>query len=141
MMIFVFCCLWVGLGRSPIAEVAISPRSSTHTQRSPRHHLSLSSNRTLLTGMRIAVVGSGVAGLSATWVSQAGRCASSLVVDRGRTNVELISSSSLLSSVWLAQLLNEHSEHEVDLIEAGDYIGGHTHTVDYKRESADAAQA
>lgn len=34
----------------------------------------------------------------------------------------------------LLQLLNDHSEHEVDLYESADYIGGHTHTVQFKRE-------
>jgi len=45
--------------------------------------------------MRVAVVGSGVAGLGATW------------------------------------LLNEHSDHEVHLYEAGSRLGGHANTVQY----------
>ncbi|KIK92424.1 hypothetical protein PAXRUDRAFT_829965 [Paxillus rubicundulus Ve08.2h10] len=45
--------------------------------------------------MRIAVIGSGVSGLAATW------------------------------------LLNEHSDHEVHLFEAGDRAGGHANTVRY----------
>ncbi|RUP45987.1 FAD/NAD(P)-binding domain-containing protein [Jimgerdemannia flammicorona] len=45
--------------------------------------------------MKIAIVGSGVSGLSAAW------------------------------------LLSEHSAHEVHIFEKNDYIGGHTHTIDY----------
>lgn len=41
----------------------------------------------------------------------------------------------VISSSFLLQLLNEFSEHEVDLYESADYIGGHTHTVNYKSES------
>ncbi|KAJ9101757.1 hypothetical protein QFC21_003096 [Naganishia friedmannii] len=48
--------------------------------------------------MRIAIVGSGVAGLAATWA------------------------------------LNEHSDHLVNLYESADYVGGHAHTVEFKRE-------
>ena len=47
--------------------------------------------------MKIAVIGSGVSGIGATWA------------------------------------LNEYSEHEIHLYEAGDYIGGHTHTVPFTR--------
>lgn len=31
------------------------------------------------------------------------------------------------------QLLNEYSEHEVNMYEKNDYPGGHTHTVEFKR--------
>ncbi|GHJ86380.1 hypothetical protein NliqN6_2782 [Naganishia liquefaciens] len=48
--------------------------------------------------MRIAIVGSGVAGLAATWA------------------------------------LNEHSDHLVNLYESADYVGGHAHTVEFKRD-------
>lgn len=44
---------------------------------------------------RVAVVGSGVAGLACAWA------------------------------------LNEHSDHDVVLFEANDYVGGHTHTVNF----------
>lgn len=47
--------------------------------------------------MQIAVIGGGVAGLSATWA------------------------------------LNEHSNHEVHLYEANDYVGGHTNTVLFRK--------
>ncbi|MBW0484925.1 hypothetical protein O181_024640 [Austropuccinia psidii MF-1] len=40
-----------------------------------------------------------------------------------------------LSAVWL---LNEYSEHQVDLFEANNYIGGHTNTVSVKPTSAPA---
>jgi hypothetical protein len=30
------------------------------------------------------------------------------------------------------QLLNEHSEHEVNIYEKEDYPGGHTHTVEFE---------
>lgn len=48
-------------------------------------------------GKSIAVIGSGVAGLAATWA------------------------------------LNEYSNHTVTLFEANDYVGGHTHTVEYQK--------
>ncbi|KAK4688090.1 uncharacterized protein P7C73_g2028, partial [Tremellales sp. Uapishka_1] len=48
--------------------------------------------------MRVAIVGSGVSGLSALW------------------------------------LLNEYSDHQVNIYEKGDYVGGHTHTVEFSRE-------
>lgn len=32
-----------------------------------------------------------------------------------------------IGAVWA---LNEHSDHEVHLFEANDYLGGHTHTVE-----------
>ena len=47
--------------------------------------------------MKIAVIGSGVSGIGATWA------------------------------------LNEYSNHEVHLFEQGEYFGGHTHTVPFKR--------
>jgi predicted NAD/FAD-binding protein len=47
--------------------------------------------------MRIAVVGGGVSGVSATWA------------------------------------LNGFSNHEVHLFESGDYIGGHTNTVPFRK--------
>jgi predicted NAD/FAD-binding protein len=47
--------------------------------------------------MRIAVVGGGVSGVSASWA------------------------------------LNEYSKHEVHLFESGDYIGGHTNTVLFRK--------
>lgn len=47
---------------------------------------------------RVAVVGSGVAGLAASWA------------------------------------LNEYSSHEVVLFESNDYIGGHTHTVEFTKD-------
>ncbi|POW20800.1 hypothetical protein PSHT_03087 [Puccinia striiformis] len=39
-----------------------------------------------------------------------------------------------LTAVWL---LNEYSEHEVDLFEANKYVGGHTNTVVYKGTPVD----
>lgn len=36
------------------------------------------------------------------------------------------------------QLLNEHSSHEVHLLEAADYPGGHTHTVKFTKPSSSA---
>lgn len=47
---------------------------------------------------RVAIVGSGVAGLSAAWA------------------------------------LNEYSHHEAVVFEASDYIGGHTHTVEFTKD-------
>jgi predicted NAD/FAD-binding protein len=73
--------------------------------------------------MRIAIVGSGVSGLAATWVrlTRLWRRASHLnVFDRP------------------FQALNEFSDHEVNLYEAGDYVGGHTHTVTFERGSCGA---
>ena len=34
-----------------------------------------------------------------------------------------------IGAVWA---LNEYSEHQVHLFEANDYLGGHTHTVEFK---------
>ena len=36
-----------------------------------------------------------------------------------------------LACTWA---LNEHSQHDVVLFEANDYIGGHTHTVDFTKD-------
>jgi predicted NAD/FAD-binding protein len=47
--------------------------------------------------MKVAVIGSGVSGIGATWA------------------------------------LNEYSAHEVHLYESNDYIGGHTHTVPFRK--------
>ena len=33
-----------------------------------------------------------------------------------------------IGAVWA---LNEHSDHEVHVFEANDYLGGHTHTVEF----------
>lgn len=54
--------------------------------------------------MKIAVVGGGVSGLSATWA------------------------------------LNEHSRHEVHLFESGDYVGGHTNTVLFRKPGEKAKE-
>ena len=63
--------------------------------------------------MRVAVVGSGVTGLAATWV----RFPSFSRHDA--TSLYRI----------LSQLLNEYSPHEVHLYEADDRPGGHANTV------------
>ncbi|ORX35688.1 hypothetical protein BD324DRAFT_631180 [Kockovaella imperatae] len=52
--------------------------------------------------MRVAVVGSGVSGIAATW------------------------------------LLNEYSDHEVNVYEKNDYPGGHTHTVEFRRKGKES---
>ncbi|KAG7528816.1 hypothetical protein FFLO_05915 [Filobasidium floriforme] len=40
-----------------------------------------------------------------------------------------------IAALWA---LNEHSEHEVNIYEAGDYVGGHTHTVTFEREGKES---
>jgi predicted NAD/FAD-binding protein len=35
-----------------------------------------------------------------------------------------------IGAVWA---LNEHSDHKVHLFEANEYLGGHTHTVQFRR--------
>lgn len=61
--------------------------------------ISTDANRKIDTSpKRIAIVGSGVAGLAATWA------------------------------------LNEYSDHEVVLFESNDYVGGHTHTVNFTKD-------
>ena len=62
--------------------------------------------------MRVAVVGSGVAGLAATWV---------------RFRQFLTGDVPLYFSI--SQLLNEYSPHEAHLYEADDRPGGHANTV------------
>jgi predicted NAD/FAD-binding protein len=61
--------------------------------------------------MKVAVVGSGVSGLAATWV-----CGLSSLIQALTT---------------LTQLLNEYSEHEVHLYEADGRPGGHANTVKF----------
>ena len=39
-----------------------------------------------------------------------------------------------IAALWA---LNEYSEHEVNVYEAGSYVGGHTHTVEFEREFAE----
>jgi predicted NAD/FAD-binding protein len=72
---------------------------------------------------RIAIVGSGVSGIAALWVSP--------VCDRNQSSKELEFESK--TDLLVCQALNEHSDHEVNLYEAGDYVGGHTHTVTFER--------
>lgn len=94
---------------------------------------------------RIAIVGSGVSGIAALWVKP--RSSFPLSIDPGRRANP--STSSYLSypplcdtfpglelRLDLRQALNEHSEHEVNIYEAGDYVGGHTHTVTFERASS-----
>jgi predicted NAD/FAD-binding protein len=64
--------------------------------------------------MKIAVVGSGVSGLAATWVTSC-----SLPTTVAFINVDCD----------LPQLLNEHSDHQVHLYETDDRPGGHANTV------------
>ncbi|PSR70462.1 hypothetical protein PHLCEN_2v13613 [Hermanssonia centrifuga] len=65
--------------------------------------------------MKIAVVGSGVSGLAATWVSRH----TSWQVNAYGLNLQ--------------QLLNEFSDHEVHLYEADSRPGGHANTVSFKQ--------
>ncbi len=65
--------------------------------------------------MKIAVVGSGVSGLAATWVSRH----TSWQVNAYGLNLQ--------------QLLNEFSDHEVHLYEADSRPGGHANTVNFKQ--------
>jgi predicted NAD/FAD-binding protein len=64
--------------------------------------------------MRIAIVGSGVSGISALWVS--------------------LSPRNQLEQVADDQLLNEYSDHEVNIYEKDSRLGGHTNTVEFKRK-------
>lgn len=61
--------------------------------------------------MKVAVVGSGVSGLGATWVC--------------------IFYNFLCSNSPTFQLLNEYTDHEVHLFEADSRPGGHANTVTY----------
>lgn len=63
--------------------------------------------------MKIAVVGSGVSGLAATWVSS--------LTPYDELKVSLV-----------LQLLNEYSDHEVHLYEADSRPGGHANTVAFQ---------
>lgn len=71
--------------------------------------------------MKVAVVGSGVSGLAATWVG------ASLLTD--------LQCSRLSSN---DQLLNEYTDHEVHLFEADSRPGGHANTVTLKRPGKQA---
>lgn len=73
--------------------------------------------------MKIAVVGSGVAGLGAVWVR----------VDENLVDVS--SSLSVYLSITGLKALNEYSEHEVHLFEADERPGGHANTVEYTSPS------
>jgi predicted NAD/FAD-binding protein len=43
-----------------------------------------------------------------------------------------------IGAVWA---LNEYSDHEVHLFEAGDYLGGHTHTVQFTKPNPHGTQS
>jgi hypothetical protein len=43
-----------------------------------------------------------------------------------------------MTALILKQALNEHSDHLVNLYESADYVGGHAHTVEFKRTSREA---
>jgi predicted NAD/FAD-binding protein len=80
--------------------------------------------------MKVAVVGGGISGLTAVWVSELFLSVFSPARPPRRTVVDLICNRSL-------QLLNEYSDHEVDLFEANEYVGGHTNTVTFKGTPVD----
>jgi predicted NAD/FAD-binding protein len=42
-----------------------------------------------------------------------------------------------IGAVWA---LNEYSDHEIHLFEAGNYLGGHTHTVQFTRPNSHGSQ-
>lgn len=63
--------------------------------------------------MKVAVVGSGVSGLAATWVSRVPTYIRGMLTHGVR------------------QLLNEYSDHEVHLYEADVRPGGHANTVSF----------
>ncbi len=67
--------------------------------------------------MKVAVVGSGVSGLAATWVGV----------------LLLLTSYAHVFSPTTAQLLNEYTDHEVHLFEADSRPGGHANTVTLNR--------
>ena len=67
--------------------------------------------------MRVAVVGSGVSGLGATWVGDS-------------LHLNFLSCLRLLAHI---QLLNEYTDHEVHLFEADSRPGGHANTVTLER--------
>lgn len=65
--------------------------------------------------MKVAVVGSGVSGLAATWVS---------------AGLSWVSVTGVLIHIGIyVKLLNEHSDHEVHLYESDSRPGGHANTV------------
>jgi hypothetical protein len=50
----------------------------------------------------------------------------------GRARIAILGSGvSGIAALWA---LNEYSDHEVNVYEAGDWVGGHTHTVEFERE-------